>query len=249
MQKDDPIAKAWLDMEPYETWCRSYFDFTSKCEHITNNFSESFNYWWIMKIRDKLLDKTIVRLNLILMKLHNERRIKSWAWDQRGLVPRALMHIEKLKTQYGEYDFEEEDDDGIILIGTNGGRWNKYHHVSSYVATYSRVVHVVTDSSNWGKPSRQVEPLPLNFKKEAEVLAVKIEVEVVSVAEAMAVAEAMTLSKKVKHLMFALVEEKIVVEAVAEAMEVAEAMTLSKKVKHLMFVLVEEEVVAEAMQQ
>ncbi|KAF6154316.1 hypothetical protein GIB67_026772 [Kingdonia uniflora] len=76
-----------------------------------------------MKIRDKPLDKEIERLNLMLMKLQNERRIKARAWDQRGLVPRALMHIKKLKTHYGEYDFEGEDDDGFVSIGTNGGRW------------------------------------------------------------------------------------------------------------------------------
>ncbi|KAF6162965.1 hypothetical protein GIB67_021114 [Kingdonia uniflora] len=187
MQEDDPAFKAWLDMKPYETWYRSHFDFTSKCKHITNIFSESFN-WWIMKIRDKQFDKAIERLNLMLMKLYNERRIKARAWDQRGLVPRVLMHIEKLKTHYGEYDFEGEDDDVFVSIGTNGGRlklnlpthtcecneWqlsglpcihavsiiipmslcSKYHYVSSYVVTYSGVVHVVTDSSNWGKLSR-----------------------------------------------------------------------------------------------
>ncbi|KAF6162752.1 hypothetical protein GIB67_029021 [Kingdonia uniflora] len=253
MQEGDPAAKAWLDMEPHETWCRSHFDFTSKCEHITNNFSESFN-WWIVKIRDKPLDKAIERLNLMLMKLHNKRRIKARAWDQRGLVPKALMHIEKLKIHYGEYDFEGEDDDGFVSIGTNGGRWklnllthtcecnewhlsglpcihaasviipmSKYHHVSSYAVTYSGVVHVVTDSSNWGK---------LQNLKHGEV---KIEAETMAVA----VAEAMTLLKKVKHLMFVLVEEEVAAEAVAEAM------TLFKKVKHLIFVLVEEEVVAE----
>ncbi|KAF6166407.1 hypothetical protein GIB67_034958 [Kingdonia uniflora] len=39
----EPDAKTWLEREPYESWCRSYFDASTKCEHVTNNFSESFN--------------------------------------------------------------------------------------------------------------------------------------------------------------------------------------------------------------
>ncbi|KAF6146829.1 hypothetical protein GIB67_018482 [Kingdonia uniflora] len=105
----------------------------------------------IMKIRDKPLDKEIEMLNLMLMKLLNERRIKERTWDQRGLVPRALTHIEKLKTHYGDYDFEGEDDDGFVLIGTSGGRWKlnllthtffvanitMYHHMWQHIQELS----------------------------------------------------------------------------------------------------------------
>ncbi|KAF6134702.1 hypothetical protein GIB67_002103 [Kingdonia uniflora] len=132
----DPSAKAWLDQEPYDHWCRSHFDFTSKCEHITNNFSESFN-WWIMKIRDKPLQKSIKRLNLMIMKLMFERRTKAATWDQDGLVPRAAAHLEK-----------------VIYC-------SHYHFVSAYNAMYSGVVHPVSDSSHWEKPPTHVKPPPL----------------------------------------------------------------------------------------
>ncbi|KAF6159446.1 hypothetical protein GIB67_032217 [Kingdonia uniflora] len=193
IQEDNLAAKVWLDREPYKSWCRSQFDFTSKYEHITNNFSKFLN-WRIMKIRDKPLDKAIKRLNFMLMMLHNKRRIKARTWDQSGLVPRALEYIERLKKHYGDYDFEGEGDDGFVSIDGNRNRWklnlvtqvcecnewqligvscihaasviipmslcSEYHHVSSYVATYAGVVHMVTDSSNWEKPNRQGEPPP-----------------------------------------------------------------------------------------
>ncbi|KAF6143400.1 hypothetical protein GIB67_029569 [Kingdonia uniflora] len=53
----EPDAKTWLEKEPYESWCRSYFDASTKCEHVTNNFLESFNNW-IVKIIDKPGRKT-----------------------------------------------------------------------------------------------------------------------------------------------------------------------------------------------
>ncbi|KAF6141213.1 hypothetical protein GIB67_024297 [Kingdonia uniflora] len=96
---DIPGAKDYLEKRPYEHWCRSYFDCTSKCEHITNNFSESFN-WWIMKIRDKPLTKAFERLSLMLMKLMFDRRTKVESWDQGGLVPRAVKHLEYLMPPY-----------------------------------------------------------------------------------------------------------------------------------------------------
>ncbi|KAF6150706.1 hypothetical protein GIB67_020789 [Kingdonia uniflora] len=92
LQEDDPAAKEWLNRKSYNSWCTSHFDFTSKCEHITDYFSESFN-WWIMRIRDKPMDKAIERLNLILIKLMYERKKKKeTAWDRNGLVPRVLTH-------------------------------------------------------------------------------------------------------------------------------------------------------------
>ncbi|KAF6159919.1 hypothetical protein GIB67_033003 [Kingdonia uniflora] len=36
-----PAAHDWLLKEPFEYWDRSHFDFTAKCEHITNNFRGS----------------------------------------------------------------------------------------------------------------------------------------------------------------------------------------------------------------
>ncbi|KAF6165474.1 hypothetical protein GIB67_028033 [Kingdonia uniflora] len=116
---DIPGANDYLEKEPYEHWCRSHFDCTAKCEHITNNFSESFN-WWIMKIRDKPLTKAFERLSLMLMKLMFERRTKAKSWDQGGLVPRVVKHLKYLMAHYGEYDMEGGDKSEWVSISSTG---------------------------------------------------------------------------------------------------------------------------------
>ncbi|KAF6175272.1 hypothetical protein GIB67_030490 [Kingdonia uniflora] len=39
LEVGEPDAKTWLKRESYESWCRSYFDASTKYEHVTNNFS------------------------------------------------------------------------------------------------------------------------------------------------------------------------------------------------------------------
>ncbi|KAF6170099.1 hypothetical protein GIB67_025788, partial [Kingdonia uniflora] len=63
LKLDNPSTHDWLMKEPFEHWTRSHFDFTAKCEHITNNFFESFNNW-IIKIRDKPLHKSTREIEL-----------------------------------------------------------------------------------------------------------------------------------------------------------------------------------------
>ncbi|KAF6153466.1 hypothetical protein GIB67_027333 [Kingdonia uniflora] len=131
LQVDNPEAKRWLDKELAEYWCRSHFDFTAKCEHITNNFSESFNSW-ILKIRDKPLAKVIEGINLMMMKLAYDRRVRAQGWDQNFAVPRAKIHIDRIKRFYNKY-------------------CSKYHMVSSYVKTYSGSILAISDPSLWDK--------------------------------------------------------------------------------------------------
>ncbi|KAF6170671.1 hypothetical protein GIB67_015623 [Kingdonia uniflora] len=134
LKLDNPSAHDWLMKEQFEHWARSHFDFTPKCEHITNNFFESFNNW-IIKIRDKPLHKALEKLNLMLMKLMFDRRQKAKDWEEKGLVlvPRAQTHIYKLKRQYGQYRIEgTKKGDGntgqgitgqYVAIVVSGQRW------------------------------------------------------------------------------------------------------------------------------
>ncbi|KAF6176946.1 hypothetical protein GIB67_027746 [Kingdonia uniflora] len=167
---DIPGAKDYLEKEPYEHWCRSHFDCTTKCEHITNNF--------------------------IML----ERKTKAESWDQGGLVLRAVKHLEYLMTHYGEYDMEGGDKNEWVLIFSTGERWvlnleertcqciewqltrmpcihaasvliprrqslksffSPYHFVASYVATYSGIIHPVSDDTHWASPPYVVDPPPL----------------------------------------------------------------------------------------
>ncbi|OVA11992.1 hypothetical protein BVC80_8167g6 [Macleaya cordata] len=81
LKKVDENAYNWFHSNAkVECWARSHFDEATKCEHITNNFSESFNRW--------ILD---------LRELPLERRMRTRTWDPTGLVPRATRIIEGLK--------------------------------------------------------------------------------------------------------------------------------------------------------
>ncbi|KAF6136742.1 hypothetical protein GIB67_020064, partial [Kingdonia uniflora] len=119
-----PAAHDWLLKEPFEQWDRSHFDFTVKCVHITNNFSESFNMW-ILKIRDMPIHKLLEKLNKMLMKLVYDRRLKAKEWEEAGLVlvPRAQTNIDKMIKCYGQYHMQMIISGSFLIIGINGQRW------------------------------------------------------------------------------------------------------------------------------
>ncbi|KAF6152565.1 hypothetical protein GIB67_013012 [Kingdonia uniflora] len=124
LKLDNPSAHDWLMKGPFEHWDRSHFDFTAKCEYITNNFFESLNNW-ILKIRDKPLHKALEKLNLMLMKLMFDRRQKAKDWEEKCLVlvPRAQTHIDKLKRQYGQYRIEGTKKGDGNTGQVSGQRW------------------------------------------------------------------------------------------------------------------------------
>ncbi|KAF6133959.1 hypothetical protein GIB67_040723 [Kingdonia uniflora] len=47
-----------------------------------------------------------------------ERRTKAKSWDQGGLVPRAVKHLEYLMTHYGEYDMKGGDNNEWVSISS-----------------------------------------------------------------------------------------------------------------------------------
>ncbi|KAF9610843.1 hypothetical protein IFM89_025253 [Coptis chinensis] len=94
INKTDSAALDWLDSEPRECWARAHFDWTSKCDELTNNFSESFNSW-ILKIRDKPLVQFIDMYNLLLLKSIYDRRMLSMDSFEHGVVPNVLYMIKK----------------------------------------------------------------------------------------------------------------------------------------------------------
>ncbi|KAF6163795.1 hypothetical protein GIB67_012154 [Kingdonia uniflora] len=92
-----------------------------------------------------------------------ERRTKAESWDQGGLVPRVVKHLEYLMTHYGEYDMEGGDKNKWVSISSIGARWffSPYHFVASYVATYSGIIHPVSNDTHWASPPYVVDPPPL----------------------------------------------------------------------------------------
>ncbi|KAF9602661.1 hypothetical protein IFM89_030549, partial [Coptis chinensis] len=103
INKTDSAALDWLDNEPRECWARAHFDWTSKCDELTNNFSESFNSW-ILKIRDKPLVQFIDMYNLLLLKSIYDRRMLSMKSFEHGVVPNVLYMIKKREERYNNYE-------------------------------------------------------------------------------------------------------------------------------------------------
>ncbi|KAF9622027.1 hypothetical protein IFM89_029311, partial [Coptis chinensis] len=100
LEEDDLKVKEWLDREPKSCRARAHFDVTSKCDAITNNFSESFNNW-ILKIRDKLLIQFVDKYSLAVMSLLHQRREISCEMPDNELIPTADDVIARLEhTRY-----------------------------------------------------------------------------------------------------------------------------------------------------
>lgn len=115
MENDAIKAKEWLDKVDKTCWARAYFDRTSKCDAITNNFSESFNSW-ILKIRHKPLNKFVDKLSLALMSLVYDRRVQSREMSDGGLVPAADLVCQKLEKKYNRYKIQGVSDEVFCAI-------------------------------------------------------------------------------------------------------------------------------------
>ncbi|KAF9616243.1 hypothetical protein IFM89_029019 [Coptis chinensis] len=108
LEEDEPDAKKWLERESLNCWARSHFDLTSKCDAITNNFSESFNNW-IPKIRDKPLIQLVDKYNLAVMGLLHQRKELLCEMPDNELIPAVRDVIERLEKKHTRYKVKPED--------------------------------------------------------------------------------------------------------------------------------------------
>ncbi|KAF9622085.1 hypothetical protein IFM89_029369 [Coptis chinensis] len=115
-------AVDWLKKRDVTTWCRSHFWTHTKSEHITNNFSESFNQW-IMDLRDKPVCTFVEKLNLMLMTLMRKRRIKTMKMDINDVVPRVKAIHKKQIFFIKEYTYISVADHMFTVLGSHGSRW------------------------------------------------------------------------------------------------------------------------------
>ncbi|XP_026444587.1 uncharacterized protein LOC113344925 [Papaver somniferum] len=111
--KESPAAGEYLRKEDPSTWFRDYFDPLSCCEHMNNNFSESFN-----SMSSNMRDKPIIQLGMmygqLVMGLLFKRREESSKWNQNDLVPAAVKLINKMLDLVGKFDTE-----GSVVGQTN----------------------------------------------------------------------------------------------------------------------------------
>ncbi|MCL7046037.1 hypothetical protein MKW94_007232 [Papaver nudicaule] len=91
-----PDARIWLEKHHKEEWTKHKYDHTSKCEHITNNFSESFNNW-ILKLRCMPICKLVMEYEKLVMETMYKREQLALTWSQFGLVERAENRLKRHK--------------------------------------------------------------------------------------------------------------------------------------------------------
>lgn len=102
IKKQCKKAHKYLEEAGKESWSRAFFDDTSKCEHLNNNFSESFNAM-IKNLRDKPVCKIGYLYNQLVRGLFYKRAKESATWDPEGLVPTAMTLIEKMLKLVGAF--------------------------------------------------------------------------------------------------------------------------------------------------
>ncbi|XP_026431647.1 uncharacterized protein LOC113328868 [Papaver somniferum] len=93
--EDEKAALYLIDQKP-ESWSRSHFSNDSKCEHINNNFSESFKNM-AKPFRDKPIITLAQMYNKLVMGLFFKRRNESENWQDGEIVPKAMKLITKMQ--------------------------------------------------------------------------------------------------------------------------------------------------------
>ncbi|KAK1383640.1 hypothetical protein POM88_021375 [Heracleum sosnowskyi] len=95
-------AFEYLMGEDHKSWFRAFFDHNRSCEHLINNFSESFNNM-IAKIREKPLCTLILMSGQLVMGLFYKRRNACVGWDSGDLVPSVKKLLKLMFKKIGEY--------------------------------------------------------------------------------------------------------------------------------------------------
>ncbi|KAF6146469.1 hypothetical protein GIB67_037769 [Kingdonia uniflora] len=58
-----------------------------------------------------------------MMKLTYDRRVKAQGWDQNFVVPRAKIHIDRIKRFYNEYEPQGSNFNSWVVICKDGKKW------------------------------------------------------------------------------------------------------------------------------
>lgn len=110
-----------LEVGP-ELWCRAYFDKTCKSDHITNNFTESFNNF-IKTTRDKPICSLIMEMSFLFMKIMYERRTKSAEWDDIDVVPRVETKLKTYQELEKNYFTQTSGNGTFVVRRITGEHW------------------------------------------------------------------------------------------------------------------------------
>ncbi|KAF9622747.1 hypothetical protein IFM89_033982 [Coptis chinensis] len=132
------------DTEPRSYWARADFDWISKCDELTNNFSESFNSW-ILKIIDKPLVNFLDKYNLNLLQLVYGRRELSMSLMTGDVAPNVLFMIKMRELRYNCPQVKE------ALVGKVIQYCSPYFSVEAFRATSATYLYPIDNIEDWPK--------------------------------------------------------------------------------------------------
>ncbi|KAK1355514.1 MULE domain-containing protein [Heracleum sosnowskyi] len=148
MMVENVKAFEYLMGEDPKSWCRAFFDHNNSCEHLSNNFSESFNNM-IAKIREKPLCTLILMYGQLVMGLFYKRINACVGWDSGDLVPSAKKLLKLMFKKIWEYK----------VAGAVAG---KVYEI--YKITYASGMVPLEGPDDWEEPRFTIVP-PLLIRK------------------------------------------------------------------------------------
>ncbi|KAF9620314.1 hypothetical protein IFM89_011049 [Coptis chinensis] len=148
LEKHDKNAVDWLKKRDVTTWCRSHFWSHTKSEHVTNNWSESFNNW-IMDLRDKPVCTFVEELDLMLMTFMRKRRAKAMELNINDVVPRVKAIHAKQEKYIQHYIYRSATDTQFTMFSSLGSRCYCSEYLT--VKAYSRSVLPIPNDIDWGQ--------------------------------------------------------------------------------------------------
>ncbi|XP_026450784.1 uncharacterized protein LOC113350895 [Papaver somniferum] len=178
---ENAAAAQYIMTEDPTQWSRAFFDPSSCCEHMNNNFSESFNNM-IKKLRDKPICTLGLMYGQLIMDLWYRRKQLSLNWKNGELVPEAMKLIEKMKECTGQFRIS-----GVVygqsyqvtsihnsvfqvdLINKTCSRvqcyCSPYYTVDAYKATYATQMQLLRGREDLEEPQEPFVKPPIDKRK------------------------------------------------------------------------------------
>ncbi|XP_026419898.1 uncharacterized protein LOC113315868 [Papaver somniferum] len=153
IRQESPLAVKYLEDAGVESWSRAFFADTSKCEHLNNNFSESFNSME-KNLRDKPICKLLDLYDQMVMGLFHKRRTESATWNPKSSKTVFVVNLETkqcscLQWKMRGFVFQH----AVCCLKSLRPDWkkycSKYYIVAAYRATYAPAIARFTRKDDW----------------------------------------------------------------------------------------------------
>ncbi|CAH9067983.1 unnamed protein product [Cuscuta europaea] len=103
-------------------WSRAHFDTIYKSDHLTNNFTESYNSF-ILSEREKPVCSMIIGMSFLMMKIMYDRKLESSTWDESGVVPRVFKTLTLYKVKQNDFVTHPSGEGTFCVRNYTGQHW------------------------------------------------------------------------------------------------------------------------------